>query len=1157
MKLEAVKTIFKIVQLALLASLFSRPVLAAAANNNNAEDATIKSESSYPLVVSSNKNSDNKSISFELVDPNDPNQKMGAEFSYSSREISKINDIRVEINESMFELQRQVEFARVFLGFSPLVPPREIFDTFPKLPAEIQKEMIRQYNLKFKTTGKIAKEVFLRTSGNSMHGFGAQTILFSIPIGALMFWQVYQDYASNPMGMIQFFDSLTDPFAHLSFYAFIAANGITTDMLLKQYAGVPGNVLKGPGIFKNGIAATTMRTAIPYLGMSAGMMASNITGELLNLMNTCVKSMIDNKKQEAMMKALSMAKPKQSKDACDVAQEQFFNFDNKVEQYVPMLLSMGLATAGLTYAHKGSAAFGTTRPGNFIKGTKIFQAAKATKGRILLNGFKMFGRLTPAGLVLNGMTVYAVINTMAQNLGFLSLDHFINEPISKVFAQTPFGRAGSLNSIDKKFTESYLENQKNKWTTTKSDEDQDHFLNLLDEFENQLSAWKTINHVRYFNAIGMWTKMVGDLTRELQATENFYQDFIGEIFFAFKSRNIVNVEGKIDGVRAYNHTELPFRTFPLFGMRAGGPGYLSCEVDKNNCKSDPDYYWFNPQDMEQYQVYKIKQIASIVLGHDSRSKEEKEKDDRLAFENESQAEKSRLARTVIPNQSLAETLRLSTQGQANETLNETLRLESKLPTKIQETLNIFEKIEKSSNPNELSSLIIQIDKMFLSREFEQWPPFKNYLYQVRTAMGPFPLMPISAPGLAVPLIYKTLFKEYFEKIPEKKQNGFTFSSYPEFLIYQMICGPDFKDKSSVLDLTKGKMPEFTPPRVMYKSKRNVMIRLPLDYIDKYKTRDRSVNAQVIRDAQDNSKSRLVYMCANLPGQGVEVEIPFKLAFYIPLFDGETSKGERLMDLLSKNISTSVIGDWKDRHPNSKSSVNLWWKENIKTLFIDLFARLDKDFQDLLQEMIEGMNSEEMMSADSEGKMKWTASGRSIFAIANEQLSTYLMILADIERVLEPDYAKNKLKINEKYTILAQANGFLYPRNDSQADIVEAFKPIYKALGSLKPSKGKVQLPLPADQIKIQSVTLKKALDFYRKEWENEKRLTPYQRKIVKLCVAGLERTMNEMTAYLLNTQLTNFSASTAYLDLLNQIDQVDSKNENKKPTRTGGSPRGL
>ena len=238
----------------------------------------------------------------------------------------------------------------------------------------------------------------LRAAGARAFGMGkefaTQSVLFNIPMGFVMIAQLGIDYSKDPLALEKFVKSLSDPATHLGFMAFMAANHKVTHWM----QGVA-----------NGKIPPTM---IPYIGMSAGLVASSIVGDFYHDKNVwkCAKG---------------------DKKACDSAYETWA-IAGKINQYAPAILSLCSSTL-FAAAIKGALVKSGELGGKFFKivfrGMKIAPRVVGVAGRGIVN------LLGPA-------------SSIGGNLIFLAADQILSphvQPFLEKFATEKFSIYEFLN----------------------------------------------------------------------------------------------------------------------------------------------------------------------------------------------------------------------------------------------------------------------------------------------------------------------------------------------------------------------------------------------------------------------------------------------------------------------------------------------------------------------------------------------------------------------------------------------------------------------------------------------------------------------------------------------------------------------------------------
>ncbi|MFN9066594.1 MAG: hypothetical protein ACK5V3_05150, partial [Bdellovibrionales bacterium] len=475
----------------------------------------------------------------------------------------------------------------------------EIEKTNPALLAE----MHRVFHVNHDGLGYRLWSSVSRPWNTQLHGFPAQSALFFVAIGGVMMTQLMTDYAANPAAMFQHLESIKDPISHVAFFSFMAANGLVGDYLTGKW-GAPTAGLS---------SAKFRQAAIPYIGMTAGMLVSNLTHELANFAKACSSKLL-GKEPSAFEQMMMKMQGAEYKDPCNAAHDEFFNFENKVEQYLPMIVSMSLSTAGSTVIQQGLTK-GTIKSVNAIRNWSqsganqkivktssraLIQGAKATtRGSIrIIGGILSFGfKANPyTGMAFTSLTLGAVVYSTAQNFAFVYLDTVMIPWLSKQWAQ--IWRAGSVADADKNLKMALEYQEQKNWVSDSKDRGcgaaglsprsykcPNNIVLHLEEFQKQMEAWRMQNHAKFFTGIQMWNQITTELINEFNEAQKFYTYYVNDIF---RSRRIMLKQSQLektgkteddkkitDGDRNFMQF-LPFRKTPLFGV--GPLGHKECEA---------------------------------------------------------------------------------------------------------------------------------------------------------------------------------------------------------------------------------------------------------------------------------------------------------------------------------------------------------------------------------------------------------------------------------------------------------------------------------------------------------------------------------------------------------------------------------------------------
>ena len=398
--------------------------------------------------------------------------------------------------------------------------------------------------------------------------FAPDSITFAIAGGLVYFTQLQLVTKSDPALMVKHIESLKDPIAHISFGAFMIANGIYIDMktrgldpLTKQLA---------------------MKT-LTYKGLAVGSFASSLTADLLVTMKECTKGWINNKNDQA------------SQAACDYSYKQW-TFRNKFTQYAPQILALLAAQKGAEYV-EGMAKFG----GRFFKpGLKAVDSL-AVK----------FFKLTAANvdLLITGggsVTVKAVrwVGKLTKFTMFLAVDHVVQPTISRIgnnLIQPIFMDFDGL-AMNRYLMRgsTYGWSEKNASNAGKSFA---KFPAEILNFTERMAAWRMHLNAKAEGDLAGWLEASSKLLHQVDYAKNFYLKYIENLYDTLNRQHLVS-KGEFNDApdRAWAlERRYPFRVLPLYGVKSG---YNYGEVPEN------DIYLLKPFDIEPRQSAMVKSVTT-------------------------------------------------------------------------------------------------------------------------------------------------------------------------------------------------------------------------------------------------------------------------------------------------------------------------------------------------------------------------------------------------------------------------------------------------------------------------------------------------------------------------------------------------------------------
>jgi len=1163
------------------------------------------------------------------------------------------------MNEAEREAKRYTDFIRRYLGLpknffhhqlgkteaerlwlvSELVNDWFVLEYFNRLPHRTRQEVRRQYELTLKSTGQMLKTAATRPMNLGLHGFPVQSVMFATVIGALMVEQLRGDYAANPMAMIQHLEHLKDPVAHLAFYSFMAANGFTTEFLSRSL-----NKRESSKTIR------AMRAALPYIGMSAGLMVSNLTHEVGALARTCASGLLGPRKsdvEKALMKAM---KQMGQADPCDQAMAEFFNFENKIEQYVPMLISMTLSTAGATYLQIGAIRAGqaavqatgnqwnrltekvSARSADPLAGRISHSASGAASGtaqssarhfsakafvdfinkgpsssplynRIISKPSvtRVLGiavRWVPATWTFQGasLVVTGVAVNLAQTYAFLKLDGVIIPWMTKTWAQ--LWRASRVDNADVAVRKAFELNQESQWSfiPTKScytsvessgGEEcyEDHSADIrgpLANLQKQMEYWRLQNHARFFNGIQIWTQVLNDMVRDISVNESFYKDYVTQVFLGLRVKEKQRLNLDLTPGEQMNTTFLPFRKMELYGIEP--LGHEECTgSNQATCTKPEELALTNPDEMVKLQRNRLQWVVNTVgpafglptrplpfisagFAEDLKIMEEAQKreaqnpnDDHLDRRLKTSGHRGLLLLAQRLSQESRDLIVQSLQDLQSEDLG----IVAKRLNQMNRLLRAASLAEQSSARRASDKIEIAVEDAQISTSKSQRRRMQSFdrealqiLAVVRELLGnPYP---ITQSGVGYLYAYLDFHKDKIKDINtprEARRSGYRFERPTEIMLYQMLCGPqapksepqgtseklnrsekiDPKEVSSPImasirmfgaDMTP---PELNPPRLT-----------PVEYVEV-----EFPNRQAHDGAFGSQRGQLCF-----PGSSR----PFKDLYYAKLYvGGNTGKNSptTLLDYLNSRIDAQALGDWKSKERRARSQIMNWWESGVTSAVRQTFDKLDRAFQGLLVDLVEGLHHHIVYEMSEDGQFyehkqyKATDASRGLLNSNLQEAQLYLKILADLESVVIEGQKAVSFKDYRGKGALKAAHDDYTPQafTPSQTELVTRFNFIVDLLNQAKvvgeKDSRRVEIPKAPASLNSLRVQAVEALEKYKESFEGLPLKTAYQKDVADLAFQGLARVVSEVSGYLLNIQLANYDALASLDDFLKNHGRED------------------
>jgi|GEM_PF-2563734 len=429
----------------------------------------------------------------------------------------------------------------------------------------LRQELNRQAQLE---QAKAQKEgVFISTNKR----FAPESLTFFIAIGAVTFNSMWIKSHGDPLAMERHILSLKDPIAHLSFYAFMQANGFYMSWGTKRLS---------PAL--DAATRKQMMTMLSYKGMAIGSFASSIVADLGQSVKMCVDSWLLGKTDEASLQS------------CNQAWTQW-TVRGKFTQYFPQIVALWAAQAASTFVEhlpkRGAELFTRVAPES---SNKIKNFAKKILNKDSL--VKMAYKITAADVTLTFASGGWVIKSikfagkLTKFTLFVSVDHalsnYIYRPLNNLIRPLFFDfDAIAINKL-------WREADQGHWEQAKIKDPVEKFEKEIENYGAQMQQWREHLNADAEADLAGWMEMTKEILNQIDYAYKYYLGFTG---FLFESLNVNHqIHAKELAVSAAeNISQYPFRALPFYGVT---PGLYKTESGKIE-----DLYLLNPNELEKRQ----------------------------------------------------------------------------------------------------------------------------------------------------------------------------------------------------------------------------------------------------------------------------------------------------------------------------------------------------------------------------------------------------------------------------------------------------------------------------------------------------------------------------------------------------------------------------
>jgi hypothetical protein len=380
----------------------------------------------------------------------------------------------------------------------------------------------------------------LSLAGHEMMQFPLQSFGFFLAIGATVAEQAIFHYADDPVAFEHFIDGQIDPVGQVAFYTFMLANSGASQPLMSM--------------IQNGKLNPRLAPFIPYLGMSLGMIASNITSEAGHSkgFKDCAvqiatgKSPTDNNNQQSAAPSTA--------SACDSAYQEWTKsggFSETMMQWAPGIVSL-LATTVVTTAIQSGAL-------------------KLAEKVVTMSAIEVATFFVPGGVAVKALRAVGFVAQMA-------LFTRINNVIDPFFTQLweNWRQGDKISDLETSLSKNLSGVESANWNSSALNND-------LTKLSEAMKAWRGMNAMDISTAQSSWIENLNNFAGLYNAANGFYSAVIGDLV-------------KMKKYPGYNaHL---FRSFPMNGIQPA------------NFSGDLSYLFNQPDDISDMQLDTIKAVSA-------------------------------------------------------------------------------------------------------------------------------------------------------------------------------------------------------------------------------------------------------------------------------------------------------------------------------------------------------------------------------------------------------------------------------------------------------------------------------------------------------------------------------------------------------------------
>lgn len=395
--------------------------------------------------------------------------------------------------------------------------------------------------------------------------FTPESITFFIAIGLVTYNSMWIHSHGDPLAMERHILSLKDPIAHLSFYAFMQANGFYMDWRTKKL-GV--NAM-------DPLTRRQMMTRLSYQGMAIGSLAASIVADLGQSIKMCTDQWIKGKTDE------------RSLESCNQAWVRWTARD-KFTQYFPQIIALWASQALTSVIEKGVLkTFDTATSTSLVK--KFLNKEYLVKTAYKITGADVTLTFVGGGWAMKSIKLAGKVTKFTL---FVGVDHFLSSyiyrPLNNLVRPLFFDQ--DVIEINKL----WLAADKGNWDASKIGNTApiEKFEKEMENYGSQMQQWREHLNSDAEGDLAGWMEMTKELLNQMDYAYKYYRGFATSLFETLNTDYLIKNKQLAPSALSVI-SRYPLRTLPFYGVSTGPYKAIGGQIE--------DYYLLSPNEIEMRQ----------------------------------------------------------------------------------------------------------------------------------------------------------------------------------------------------------------------------------------------------------------------------------------------------------------------------------------------------------------------------------------------------------------------------------------------------------------------------------------------------------------------------------------------------------------------------